>query len=108
MPAPSTRALTAAAAVAYAANCTLGAAVQLGVVDTSRDRRVHHLLYIVTSTLTVAAVFAGLARRSAPGIVLAPALLPLAVLPFVGHAGHVGAAAAPAPWFVGSLLVKGE
>ena len=108
MPAPSTRALAVAAATAYAANCTLGAAVQAGIVDTSRDRRVHHLLYIVTTTLTAATVFAGLARRSAPGIVLAPALLPLGVLPFVGHSGHVGAAGAAAPWFLGSFLVRGE
>ena len=104
---PSTRTLAALAATAYAANCALGAAVELGLVDTSRNRRPHHLLYIVTSTLTVATVFAGLARGSAPGIVVAPALLPLALLPFIGHAGHVGAAGAAAPWYIGGLLVKG-
>lgn len=104
---PGTRTLVAIAATAYAANCALGAAVELGLVDTSRNRRPHHLMYIVTSTLTVAAVLTGLARRSAPGVVLAPALLPLAVLPYVGHSGHVGAAGAAAPWYVGGLLVKG-
>ena len=107
MPTPSTRSLLLAAATAYTANCALGASVQLGLLDTSRNRWVHHALYVVTSTLTVAAVVTGLSRRSAPGLVLAPALLPLAVLPRVGHARHVGAALAAAPWYAGSLLVKG-
>lgn len=106
MSAPSTRALGLAATAAYAANCALGTAVEKGVVDTSRDRRPHHALYVVTATLTVAAVFAGLVRRSPVGLVLAPALLPLAVLPFVGHEDHVGTALAAAPWYVGSLLVR--
>lgn len=106
MPAPSTRALGLAATAAYAANCALGTAVQKGVVDTSRDRRPHHALYTVTVTLTMAAVFAGLARRSPLGLVLAPALLPLAVLPFIGHEGHIGAALGAAPMYVGALLVR--
>lgn len=104
---PSTRSLARAAAAVYAANCALGTAVQLGVVDTSRNRRPHHVLYIVTSALTVATVLAGLARRSAPGVVLVPALLPLAVLPYVGHSAHAATAGAAAPWFLASLVLRG-
>lgn len=102
------RPLVVASVVAYGANCALGAAVATGVVDTSRDRRVHHALYIATTTLTIAAVIEGLVRRSARTAVLAPALLPLAVLPFVGRERHVGTAAAAAPWYAGALLAGGS
>ena len=102
---PSTRALALAAAGAYAANCALGTAVALRALDTSGYRWVHHALYIVTVATTSLAALAGLQRRSAPGLAVAPALLPLAFLPFLGHEVHATTALAAAPWYVGSLLV---
>jgi len=101
---PTPRALAAAAASAYLANAALGTAVQLRLVDTSRHRWTHHALYIVTSTLTVTAIVGAFARRSPRGWVLAPALLPLALLPRVGHEAHALTGIAAAPWFAGALL----
>jgi hypothetical protein len=74
----SPRALVAAAGGAYAANVALGTAVQTGLVDTSRHRWTHHALYVVTSTLTVAAILGAFAQRSPRGWLLAPALVPAA------------------------------
>ncbi|MGN6445157.1 hypothetical protein [Amnibacterium sp.] len=101
---PSPRALVAAAAVAYLANAALGTAVQTRLVDTSRHRWTHHALYIVTSTLTTAAVVGAFAQRSPRGWVLGPALLPLALLPHVGHAAHATTALAAAPFYAGALV----
>jgi hypothetical protein len=101
---PPSRALVAVATGAYLANAALGTAVQTRMLDTSRHRWTHHALYIVTSTLTVAAIVGALGRRSPRGLVLAPALLPLAVLPHVGHGAHASTALAAAPWYAGALL----
>jgi hypothetical protein len=93
------RTLVAAATGSYAANIALGVATATRVLDTSRVRWVHHALYIVTVSLTVVAVAGVLpdpkARR------LAPALLPLAVIPFAGTHGrrHYVVAAAAAPFY---------
>lgn len=108
MPVPDPHAAVVVAAAAYAANCALGGAVASGLIDTSRNRWAHHVLYIVTTTLTVAAVAGSLAQRSARGVVLAPALLPLALLPFAGHRRHVRTAVAAAPWYAGALLAGGR
>ncbi|MFB8387150.1 hypothetical protein ACFC3F_08430 [Microbacterium sp. NPDC055910] len=73
----------------YAANCALGLTVALGWVDTRRARWVHHALYIATSALTAAAVSSAWwgrprdrSRRAA--LALAPAVGPLAAIPFAG------------------------
>jgi hypothetical protein len=102
---PSSRALVAAATTAYLANVALGSAVQARLVDTSRHRWTHHALYIVTSTLTVAAIAGSFARRSPRGWVLAPVLVPLALLPRVGHDAHAVTGLAAAPWYAGALLL---
>ena len=101
---PSPRALVAAAAGAYLANVALGTAVQARLIDTSRYRWIHHALYIVTSTLTVAAIAGSFARRSPRGWLLAPVLVPLALLPRVGHDAHALTGLAAAPWYAGALL----
>ena len=101
---PTPRALVAAAAGAYLANVALGTAVQTRLVDTSRHRWTHHLLYIVTSTLTVTAIVGAFAQRSPRGWLLAPSLLPLALLPRVGHDAHAITGLAAAPWYAGALL----
>lgn len=105
---PTSRAFVAAAASAYLANVALGTAVQTRLVDTSRHRWTHHALYIVTATLTVAAIAVSLARRSPRGWLLAPALLPLALLPRIGHDAHALTGLAAAPWYAGALLLGGE
>lgn len=105
---PSPRALVAAAAGAYAANVALGTAVQTRLVDTSRHRWTHHALYVVTSTLTVTAIVGAFAQRSPRGWLLAPALLPLVLLPRVGHGAHAVTGLAAAPWYAGALLAGGK
>ena len=102
---PTVRTLVAAASGAYVANCALGTAVQTGLVDTSRHRWPHHALYIVTSTLTVVAIVAGMAERSPRALLLAPTLLPLAILPHVGHDAHAVTGLAAAPWYAAALLL---
>ena len=100
---PTVRTLVAVASGAYVANCALGAAVQSGLIDTSR--RPHHALYIVTSTLTAVAMVAGMAERSPRALLLAPTLLPLAILPHVGHDAHAVTGLAAAPWYAAALLL---
>ena len=101
-----TSALTALATGAYAVNCALGASVRAGVVDSSGFRWLHHALYIGTFGTTALAAAAGVLRGSAKGALLAPALLPLSFLPFLGREVHTAVGLAPAPWYLGSLLVK--
>ena len=105
---PTSRALVVAAAGAYLANVALGTAVQTGLVDTSRHRWTHHALYIVTSTLTVGAILGSFVQQSPRGWLLSPALVPLALLPRVGHGAHAVTGLAAAPWYAGALLVRGK
>jgi uncharacterized membrane protein AbrB (regulator of aidB expression) len=101
---PTSRVLIVAATTAYLANVALGTAVQARLIDTSRHRWTHHALYIVTSTLTVAAIAGSFARRSPRGWLLAPVLVPLSLLPRVGHDAHAATGLAAAPWFALALL----
>jgi hypothetical protein len=101
---PTSRALVAAATAAYLANVALGTAVQTRLVDTSRHRWTHHALYIVTTALTVTAIVGAFAHRSPRGWLLSPALVPLALLPRIGHDAHALTGLAAAPWYAGALL----
>ena len=101
-----TSTLTAVATAAYLANCTLGTSVRTGAVDSSGFRWLHHALYIATIGATATAAATGLLRGSVKGALLAPALLPLAFLPFIGREVHTAVGLAPAPWFIASALVK--
>jgi hypothetical protein len=83
----------------------------LRLVDTSRLRWLHHGLYVSTFVLTALAVLTGMwadprgsARRSA--LALAPALVPMAAIPYIGtHTRrHPIGALAAAP-FYGLALV---
>ncbi|WP_299035049.1 hypothetical protein [uncultured Pseudokineococcus sp.] len=96
------RAAVTGAAALYAANCALGTAVGLRLVDTSRAHWVHHALYGAVVVGAVGAVAAGAASGSRAALALAPALLPLAVLPRVRapSRAHVALAAAAAPGYV--------
>lgn len=82
-------AVFSAAAASYTANAALGASVALRLIDTRDFRWVHHALYIATFTLTAAAFSSawwGRPREAAgaAAATLAPAFVPLAVIPYAG------------------------
>jgi len=103
----------AAAAATYAANCTLGAAVAAELVDTSGFRWLHHALYVATC-LTVASALSAVrwgapqrtSRRAA--LLLVPAVIPLAAIPYVGTRTrrHPLVALAAAPFIAASLIAS--
>jgi len=101
------RALATYATVAYAANCALGLAVASGRLRTGRARWVHHALYINTAASTAATTAALVAERGREGAVIAPALVPLAAIPYAGTRGwrHPALAASIAPFLVAGLIV---
>jgi hypothetical protein len=101
----------AAAAASYGANCLLGASVALGLIDTRGVRWVHHALYISTVVLGAGALSTAIwgrprraSRRAAA--VLAPAAVPLALIPYAGtHTRrHPVVALTAAPFFVGGAI----
>lgn len=105
--------LFVAAAAAYAANCALGAAVALRLIDTRRFRWVHHALYILTCTTTALALSGALwgeprrsSRRAALGLL--PAAAPLAAIPRLGtHTRrHPLVALVAAPFLLAGLLLS--
>lgn len=104
--------LFTAAAVAYGANCALGASVATRLIDTSRFRWLHHALYIVTCTAVAAAVVVGWSRgpRSSDrraAVALLPAAAPLTAIPSLGSHGrrHPLTALAAAPFLVAGLIL---
>ncbi|WP_307786188.1 hypothetical protein [Rathayibacter sp. SD072] len=102
------RALMRAAAASYAANCALGTAVATGAVRTGRWHWIHHALYIATSSLAAAAFVALLRSEPRAAAALAPAALPLAVVPFAGTRGrrHPAIALAAAPFVAAGLVLS--
>ena len=100
-------AIVVAATAAYAANCALGTAVAARLVDTSRFRWVHHLLYVVTCATTAVALVCAWRSRTGrrAAIALAPAVVPLAVIPYAGTRGrrHPLIALAAAPFYLASV-----
>ena len=100
------RTVVAVATGSYAANVALGVATATRILDTSRFRWVHHALYVATTALTVVAVAADL--RGPAGRRLAPALVPLAVIPYAGTHGrrHYAVAAVAAPFYALAALVR--
>lgn len=100
-----------AATASYALNCALGASVALRLVDTRDFRWVHHAIYIATASLAAAAgtsVVWARPRREAiqAAALLAPAVVPLAVIPYAGTHGtrHYAVALSAAPFFLASLI----
>jgi hypothetical protein len=82
-------ALFTAAAASYTANSALGASVALRLIDTRDFRWVHHALYISTLALSLVAfstAWWGRPREAsgAAAATLAPAFVPLAVIPYAG------------------------
>lgn len=101
------RVLTTYAAASYLANCALGIGVATGRVRTGRAHWVHHALYINTAASMAAATAALIAERGARGAVGAPALVPLALIPFAGTHGprHPAIASSIAPFVLAALAV---
>lgn len=104
-------AITGAAAVSYAATCALGTAVALRLVDTSGFRWLHHALYLATFVLTAVAVSGAATPRptaARSALLLAPALAPLAAIPYLGSRSrrHPIAALTAAPFYLASLLAS--
>lgn len=95
------------AAVACAANCALGLAVASRRLRTGRARWVHHALYINTAASTTAATVALIVERGRAGAAVAPALVPLAAIPYAGTRGwrHPALAVSIAPFIVAGLIV---
>ena len=105
------RAASVAAAIAYTANCALGVGVLTRRIDTSNSRWVHHAMYIATASLTAIATVTALAtghRRQAAA--QSGALVPLALIPYVGtHTRrHPVVASAAAPFYVAALAASGR
>ncbi|WP_291049153.1 hypothetical protein [Herbiconiux sp.] len=104
--------LFVAAAASYTANCALGASVGLGMIDTRRFRWVHHALYIATSTLAAAAagsaVLRGRAGDRRAALALAPAAVPLTIIPRISARSrrHVVLALTAAPFFAAGLILS--
>ena len=105
--APVTPRLITAAAVSYLCNAAFGAAVATGAIDNRRIRWVHHALYVVTSSLTTAALAAGAIERRAAASALLPAAGPLIALPYAGGKlrRHAAVAGAAAPAYVIALVL---
>jgi hypothetical protein len=95
------------AAVSYAANCALGLAVASGRLRTGRARWVHHALYIYSAASPTATTVALVSERGSAGALVAPALVPLAAIPYAGTRGwrHPALAASIAPFMVAGLVL---
>jgi len=95
------------ASSAYLANCALGAAVGLEVLDTAGFRWVHHAVYVVTATTTALAGADLLRRRSRGFVRLLPSAVPLVAIPRVSARSrwHPVIALTAAPGYVAALRV---
>lgn len=101
-----TRGFVTAAVAGFAANVAFGSAVAAGLIDNRRIRWVHHALYIVTSTLTGVALAAGAVERRPEALALAPAVVPLTLLPRAGRGRpHIVLAAGAAAPFIIALFM---
>ncbi|MEV4702414.1 hypothetical protein [Actinoplanes sp. NPDC049316] len=103
----ATLALITAAAVSYTCNAAFGAAVAVGAIDNGRIRWVHHALYVATSSLTTAAVAAGVIEGRPAGLALLPAFGPLVALPYAGGRvrRHAVLAGSASPAFATALVL---
>ncbi len=97
-----------ASALCYGANCALGTAVATRLIDTRRFCWVHHALYIATVSTTLLALVVGVFRDRRAAIALAPALAPLAVIPYAGtHTRrHPAIALTAAPFIAAGILTS--
>lgn len=96
----------AAASVSYAASLALGLLVASRRVDSSGFHWLHHVLYIVTFVLAAAAIVAGWWQHPLVGWLLLPALVPFALIPFLGTRGvrHPIAGLVPVPFYLAAAV----
>lgn len=101
------RGATSVAAVSYAANVGLGLGVATGRIRTGRARWVHHALYVCTASAIAVATTALFAEHGRRGFALAPALVPLAAIPYGGTHGrrHPALALSIGPFVTAGLVV---
>lgn len=94
-----------AGAAAYGANCLLGAAVALHLVDTRSFRWVHHALFLSTVGLSAAAALTLGWSHDRAVLILLPAAVPFAAMPRVSARSmqHPLVALAAAPFMLGAL-----
>ncbi len=94
------------ASVSYAASIALGLLVATRRVDSSGFHWLHHALYVCTFVLAGAAIAAGLWQRPPAGWLLLPAVVPFALIPFLGTRGvrHPIVGLAPAPFYVAAAI----
>lgn len=95
---------------AYAVNACFGAAVLTGRVNSRGFRWLHHVLYVITVVLALAAVLSLLWSSNKAGWYLLPVLGVLAALPYVGSARrhrrrHMVAALIPLPFYALALAL---
>jgi hypothetical protein len=95
-----------AASASYAASIALGVLVATRRVDSSGFHWLHHALYVSTFVLAAACVAAGLVRHPLVGWLLLPALVPFALIPFLGTRGvrHPIAGLVPAPFYLAAAV----
>lgn len=96
----------AAAFASYLASLTLGVLVATRRVDSSGFHWLHHVLYIVTFVLAACAIVAGWWRHPVVGWVLLPAVVPFALIPFLGTRGrrHPIVGLVPAPFYLAAAI----
>ena len=94
------------ASLSYAASIALGVLVATRRVDSSGFHWLHHALYVCTFVLWAVAVAAGLWRHPLAGWLLLPALVPFALIPFLGTRGvrHPIAGLVPAPFYLAAAV----
>ena len=100
--------VVAIATASYAASVAVGVASALGLDPKRYYRDVHHVFYITTMATTAAAT-SFTVRKGRAGRSLAPALVPLGLLPFIGSSHrpwHAGLALSAAPFYGRTLRAQ--
>jgi hypothetical protein len=100
--------LFVAASVSFVVNALFGASVKAGLVNSAPFHWVHSALYICTFALAAAAISTVFWGDSVAGWFLLPAIVPLAILPYVRSRswGHVALALSVAPFLALGLSVS--
>ena len=95
-----------AASVSYLLSITLGVLVATKRVDSSGFHWLHHALYVVTFVLAGCAIAAGWRWHPLAGWLLLPAVVPFALIPYLGTRGarHPIAGLAPMPFYIAAAV----
>jgi len=95
-----------AASVSYLSSITLGVLVATRRLDSSGFHWLHHALYVVTFVLAGCAIVAGWLWHPLVGWLLLPAVVPFALIPFLGTRGvrHPFIGLVPVPFFAAAAI----